>query len=515
MPVSRADLHVHSKYSDRPSEWILRRIGAPECYTPPATVFATARRRGMQFITISDHNCIQGALEIAHLPGVFVSDEVTAYFPDDGCKVHVLCWNITESQFNEIQSLRRNIVELRDYFQAERIVHSCAHPLYDVNDRLSIDHFEQLLLLFNVFETMNGGRNRRGNDLVLAILRNLSRRQFEDMANRHDIAPVGDDPWIKGFAGGSDDHSGAFIAKGFTECPMSGTAEEFLGHVFDRRSVSGGLDGTPLSFAHSLYSIGYQYYRDRFLSKSAGGGDLIPKLMSEVFGRAQTPAAFKDRLSSYARRIAGRPERSAEIEFRRMVSTEMVRLFGEDWLKDDFVASAERYEELNRRTFELSSKVANQLLFQFSKKFVERLSTGSLFGSLEALSAAGPILLGVAPYLFSFAHQNRDRAFLADIRQHFLGPQSPLDTRPKKGWFTDTLTDVNGVTTLIRTMCRLAQVHEHDLTLVSVADSPPDYPGRIQNFRPVGQFAIPEHETVGAHLKPRKSGRWSSRRSCL
>jgi glycosyltransferase involved in cell wall biosynthesis len=141
-------------------------------------------------------------------------------------------------------------------------------------------------------------------------------------------------------------------------------------------------------------------------------------------------------------------------------------------------------------------------LFQFSKKFVERLSTGSLFGSLEALSAAGPILLGVAPYLFSFAHQNRDRAFLADIRQHFLGPQSPLDTRPKKGWFTDTLTDVNGVTTLVRTMCRLAQVHEHDLTLVSVADSPPDYPGRIQNFRPVGQFAIPEHETVSLAFPP-------------
>src|SRR5579863_1942523 len=183
MSVSRVDLHVHSKYSDRPSEWILRRIGAPECYTPPKAVFETARRRGMQFVTISDHNCIDGAREIAHLPGVFVSNEVTAYFPDDGCKIHVLCWNITETQFEAIQGLRRNIVELRDYFLAERIVHSCAHPLYNINDRLSIDHFEQLLLLFNVFETMNGGRNRRGNDLVLTILQHLDRAQFETIAN--------------------------------------------------------------------------------------------------------------------------------------------------------------------------------------------------------------------------------------------------------------------------------------------------------------------------------------------
>ena len=73
----------------------------------------------MDFVTISDHNCIDGALEIAHLPGAFVSNEITTYFPDDGCKVHVLCWNITEAQFDEIQRLRENIVELRDYLHTQ------------------------------------------------------------------------------------------------------------------------------------------------------------------------------------------------------------------------------------------------------------------------------------------------------------------------------------------------------------------------------------------------------------
>src|SRR5215510_10479762 len=123
MAMSRADLHVHSKYSDRPSEWILRRIGAPECYTPPRAVYDTAKRRGMDFVTISDHNCIRGALEIAHLPGTFVSNEITAYFPEDGCKIHVLCWNITEPEFDDIQRLRANIVDLRDYLVAAGIPH--------------------------------------------------------------------------------------------------------------------------------------------------------------------------------------------------------------------------------------------------------------------------------------------------------------------------------------------------------------------------------------------------------
>lgn len=39
----------------------------------PEEVYDLCRQRGMDFVTISDHNCIEGALEIAHLPSTFVS----------------------------------------------------------------------------------------------------------------------------------------------------------------------------------------------------------------------------------------------------------------------------------------------------------------------------------------------------------------------------------------------------------------------------------------------------------
>ena len=502
MIKTRVDLHVHSKFSDRPTEWVLRRIGAPECYTQPRAVYDIARRRGMDFVTISDHNCISGALEIAHLPGVFVSNEITTYFPEDRCKIHVLAWNITERQFDDIQRARENIVDLRDYLWSERIVHSCAHPLYNINDRLTIAHFERLLLLFNVFESMNGGRNRRGNDMVRAVLDHLSQAQFDEIASRHDITPRGDAPWIKGFTGGSDDHSGVFIAKAYTECAASNTAREFLGHVAARQSAARGLDGTPLSFAHSLYSIAYQYYRDRFRVKSAGGSDLMFKVFGEIFGREQTQIGFRDRVSYYARRIAGRPDHPAEIEFKRTISTEMMRLFGEDWLGDDFVIRPERYEELNRRTFELSSRIANELSFQFTKKFIQKLSTGSIFGSIEALSAVGPLLLGVAPYVFSFAHQSRDKQFLADVGTHFL-PSKPVASAPtRKAWFVDGVNDVNGVTTLVRKMCRIAQEHDHDLTLVTFDEAAANYDGHAHNFAPVGRFTLPENPMVNLTFPP-------------
>src|SRR5262249_2240196 len=154
------------------------------------------------------------------------------------------------------------------------------------------------------------------------ILTSLSQPAFADIVTRTGIAPVGDEPWIKGFTGGSDDHSGAFIAKGFTEVPAASTPAEFLQHVGSRRSRAGGLDGTPLSFAHSLYSIGYQYYRDRFLSKSGRGPDPILRAMSDVLSGSTRPATLRDRVSQIGRRLSGRSDRADEVQFRKMLASE-------------------------------------------------------------------------------------------------------------------------------------------------------------------------------------------------
>jgi hypothetical protein len=446
----------------------------------------------MQFVTISDHNCIDGALEIAHLPGVFIGNEVTAYFPDDGCKVHVLTWGLTEARFEEIERLRTNIVELRDYLHAEGIVHACAHPLYSVNDRLTLEHFERLLVLFNVFETMNGGRNRRGNDLVASVLAGLTPEDLERMADRHNLAPVGHEPWRKGTTGGSDDHSGVFIAKGFTECPEAATPSEFLQHVAARRSRPGGLDGTPLSFAHSLYSIGYQYYSDKFLARTSGAATVIRRTVEDLFGESASPVRFRERVTSIAGRLAGRPDRRAEIEFQRMVSTEMTQLFGEDWLRDDFAMDPIRFREVNQRTFELASRVSNELFFQFSRKFVSKLSTGSVFGSLEALSAVGPVILGVAPYLFAFAHQNRDKAFLAEVRARF----HPTEEAPPErlACFVDATThaDVDG---LVAACARLPEAARAEPTIITFGRPVMTDLRQSRHFPSVGDLQLPDHDT--------------------
>ena len=147
----KIDLHVHSKFSTRPSQWVLQKIGCPESFTDPLRLRDIAMERGMSLVTITDHNTIDGALEIAHLPNAFVSEEITTYFPEDGCKIHVLAFNISEDQHADIQKIRASIFDLVDYLRGEGIIHVVAHPLYSTNDRMNADHFEQLLLLFKNF----------------------------------------------------------------------------------------------------------------------------------------------------------------------------------------------------------------------------------------------------------------------------------------------------------------------------------------------------------------------------
>src|SRR6476620_9984916 len=78
--LARVDMHCHSTASEAAKLGIQRSLGLPDCATPPEEVYELAKRRGMDFVTITDHDTIDGGLEIANRPDVFVSEELTAWF---------------------------------------------------------------------------------------------------------------------------------------------------------------------------------------------------------------------------------------------------------------------------------------------------------------------------------------------------------------------------------------------------------------------------------------------------
>ena len=89
--MALVDLHLHSKASTETGNWFLKNALLPESYTSPEDAYQKAKRLGMDFVTLTDHDTIAGALEIAHHPDAFISVEVTTRFPEDGTPLHVLC----------------------------------------------------------------------------------------------------------------------------------------------------------------------------------------------------------------------------------------------------------------------------------------------------------------------------------------------------------------------------------------------------------------------------------------
>lgn len=446
MPT-KVDLHVHSKYSDRPSEWILRRIGAPESFVEPLAIYRIAKQRGMQFVTISDHNCIDGSMEIAHLPGTFLSSEITTYFPEDGCKIHCLVSGVSEEQFREIQQLRDSIYDFQSYVREQDIVYSVAHPLFRVNDQLTIEHFEKLMLLFNRFEGVNGTRDPRACELATLILANLTPELIADMAERHGIDPWGAEPWRKSFTAGSDDHSGVYIASAYTVTPEVQSVEQFLQRLRAGDHDMGGGSGTSLRLAHSFYHIAYGYYKSRLLGGSLARKNLIDDVFRRVLeGKAEhQPLSFRDKLRYYARRVANRARgvHAGEEQLLEEISVLLSRADAKG--VSDLPGSSD-----DRQSFETACHVCHLLTYAFFRKFIKYAGEGRLVDSLQTVASLGPVALSMAPYLAAFRTQHKDERFLQAVAGYFAATRGRQRKSDKKAWITDTFADVNGVSLMIK-----------------------------------------------------------------
>ena len=277
--MARADLHVHSKYSLDGDEWTLKALGVHESYTELEYIYRAARSRKMDFVTVTDHNSIEGALRLTHKypDETFVSCEFTVVFPENHCKVHVLVFDLTEKQFETIYGLRSNIYAFRDYIRAERLAYSVAHATLSVNRKIDRDYLEKIILLFDVFESVNGAHAARHNQEWTEAIEHLTAEDIERLRGKHRIEPFSKNSWIKGLTGGSDDHAGLFIGDTFTVAPCR-TKHDFLQSLRDKKTFGFGRNHDYKSMALSFILIGGHIYSDlsgeksaAFISRKIGG----------------------------------------------------------------------------------------------------------------------------------------------------------------------------------------------------------------------------------------------------
>ena len=229
--VSRVDMHCHSTASQVSKLGVQRAAGLPECATPPEEVYDLAKRRGMDFVTITDHDTIDGVMQIADRPDVFVSEELTAGFRGEpAMQVHVLCYDITPDDHHWLQANAHDVELCAAYMYERDVACALAHPYYVVGATpLTARHRRRLSELFGVWEVRNGARAPE-----------LNRPAATYVATRDSIG-----------IGGSDDHAGVDIGRTYTQAPAAATPQEFLAHVRAGRVRARGAQGSAAKWAHA------------------------------------------------------------------------------------------------------------------------------------------------------------------------------------------------------------------------------------------------------------------------
>ena len=258
---ARADMHCHSTASEEAKLGIQRSVGLPECATPPEEVYELAKSRGMDFVTITDHDTIDGCLEIADRPDVFVSEELTAYFASEPQAVHVLCYGITAEDHDFLQAHAADLETCAAYLHEREITCALAHPFFAVAAPLTAGHRRRLAELFGIWETRNGSRARELNMPAAVYI------------ETHGGIGIG----------GSDDHAGVDIGRTYTETPPASTPEQFLAHVRAGRATNAGDQGSAAKWAHSAMALAVRALVRH--QGGANGGPIDPRVLLEIAER--------------------------------------------------------------------------------------------------------------------------------------------------------------------------------------------------------------------------------------
>ena len=510
----RADLHCHSEASNTAAEVVLNAIHCPECYSKPADVYAQATGRGMDFVTITDHDTIDGALRIASQPNVIVGEELTCWFPEDGCKMHVLVYGVDAAHHAELQRLAEDIYDVAAYVERHAIAHAVAHPIYRQNDMLERWHVERLLLMFKGFECLNGAHSSLHRDAFEPLLDRLTRQEIQRLSDTHDLLPRWPEPWVKARTGGSDDHGLLNIGRTWTEFPPDArTVDDVLACLRAGRCRPGGESGSSAKLAHTFYSVAVRYYANHILT-SDREPNFTTQVLQTIVGERPAPTRariarqyVKSKLRKLGRRIAA-PFRRGSAEpvagtavLKHLFIRSVLKHFGEHpdlrAILDKGLPPLGEHREM----FSLVSQVNRDVTRGVAAAIDRSIDDASFTGLFDSIGAAIAQQFVLFPYYFAVFHQNKERHLLREItRQH---KPKTADTL-RVGLFTDTLDEVNGVGRFIRDMGEQAHHRGRNLVVHTCCerDVVPAHAFQRKNFTPLLSRPLPYYSEIRLNLPP-------------
>jgi predicted metal-dependent phosphoesterase TrpH len=129
----RCDLHVHTMHSGMCTIPVFKHF-CRESYNDPLALYETLKRRGMQIVTVTDHDSVGAAEVLRRFPDFFVSEEVTCTLPG-GTEAHIAVYDINERQHVEIQARRNDMPRLLAYFREQDLPFGVNHAFSALTGR--------------------------------------------------------------------------------------------------------------------------------------------------------------------------------------------------------------------------------------------------------------------------------------------------------------------------------------------------------------------------------------------
>ena len=510
-PVKRIDMHCHSNASNEASEAVLNAIRCPESYSTPEQVCNQARQRGMDYVTITDHDSIDGVNALLERSNVLVGEEVSCWFPEDQCKMHVLVYGITALEHNDLQARAKDIYQVARYIADHNIAHSVAHPLYRNNDKLQRWHVEKLLLMFKGFEAINGAHSPLHRDAFEELLNSLTPAMIEDLAVRHHMKPPWPDPHTKARTGGSDDHGLLNIGRTWTEFPADvATPGDLLHCLRTGECRPGGSAGSATKLAHQFYSVAVKYFTRERLPE--GHTPSLPTMLLQTFV-GEGPVTSKRQLMKLAlkHKLKGIGKKLLKPWKDKHAVGGAAKLLGKPFLgaaKErireypellDSLQNGEAPLSAHAAMFSFASQVNADVMRSLADEMEASVKEGRLTGIFDVVAAAMAQQFICLPYYFSFFHQNKERGLLRELTGS-VDRRRPAQL--KLAIFSDTLDEVNGVSRFIRDMAERADMRAFDLTVHTCSDRIMfDLPNR-RNFQPVATYRLPYYPELSLNLPP-------------
>jgi predicted metal-dependent phosphoesterase TrpH len=218
---------------------VMKRI-CRESYNDPREVYETLKRRGMDLVTVTDHDSIDAVESLRHHPDFFLSEEVSCA-TEHGTHLHMGVYGIEERDHADLQLRRDDLPRLIAFLNEKRLLFSINHVFSSLTGPRTEADFEDFSNKFPAVETRNGQ--------ILEV----ANRYAAEFAERNGRIPMG----------GSDAHTLASLGLTYTTVSGARTAAEFLEGMKQGRSQAAGISGDVWKLTKAVCAIGGSMVREK------------------------------------------------------------------------------------------------------------------------------------------------------------------------------------------------------------------------------------------------------------